>query len=135
VFSIAFKKNDSNRIFMTVKRIDCYGNDWYNNFDIFVENCDYEGEVINMKSTGIVRKVDELGRVVIPIELRRTLGIAEKDALEIFVDGDRIILKKYEPACIFTGNADDLVFYRGKMISKQAIRELVELLNNPSSAE
>lgn len=54
-----------------------------------------------MKSTGIVRKVDELGRVVIPIELRRTLGIDEKDALEIYVDNERIVLKKYEPACIF----------------------------------
>ncbi|HAI87124.1 MAG TPA: AbrB family transcriptional regulator, partial [Firmicutes bacterium] len=53
-----------------------------------------------MKSTGIVRKVDELGRVVIPIELRRTLQIAEKDSLEIYVDGEKIILKKYEPACI-----------------------------------
>lgn len=51
-----------------------------------------------MKSTGIVRKVDELGRVVIPIELRRTLDIAEKDSLEIYVDGDRVILRKYEPA-------------------------------------
>jgi len=56
-----------------------------------------------MKSTGVVRKVDELGRVVIPIELRRTLGIAEKDALEIYVDHEKIILKKYEPACIFCG--------------------------------
>lgn len=56
-----------------------------------------------MKSTGIVRKVDELGRVVIPIELRRTLSIGVKDALEIYVDGDRIVLKKYEPACIFAG--------------------------------
>jgi transcriptional pleiotropic regulator of transition state genes len=53
--------------------------------------------VLFMKSTGIVRKVDELGRVVIPIELRRTLGIAEKDALEIYVDDDKIILKKYLP--------------------------------------
>ncbi|UOF91795.1 AbrB/MazE/SpoVT family DNA-binding domain-containing protein [Fodinisporobacter ferrooxydans] len=88
-----------------------------------------------MKSTGIVRKVDELGRVVIPIELRRTLGIAEKDALEIFVDGDRIILKKYEPACIFTGNAENLVFYKGKMVSKEAIKELTDLLNNPVIAE
>jgi transcriptional pleiotropic regulator of transition state genes len=82
-----------------------------------------------MKSTGIVRKVDELGRVVIPIELRRTLGIAEKDALEIFVDGERIILKKYEPACIFSGDADDLVYYKGKMISKNVIRELSEMIN------
>ena len=54
-----------------------------------------------MKSTGVVRKVDELGRIVIPIELRRTLGIGEKDALEIYVDADTIILKKYLPACIF----------------------------------
>ena len=80
-----------------------------------------------MKSTGIVRKVDELGRVVIPIELRRTLGIAEKDALEIYVDGERIMLKKYEPACIFTGEADDLIYFKGKMISKNVVGELVEL--------
>ncbi|AMA63752.1 MAG: AbrB/MazE/SpoVT family DNA-binding domain-containing protein [Kurthia gibsonii] len=62
-----------------------------------------------MKSTGIVRKVDELGRVVIPIELRRTLGIAEKDALEIYVDDDKIILKKYMPnmTCMVTGEVSD----------------------------
>ena len=54
-----------------------------------------------MKSTGIVRKVDELGRIVIPKELRNTLNIEEKDSLEIYVDGEHIILKKYEPACIF----------------------------------
>ncbi|MBU8908414.1 AbrB/MazE/SpoVT family DNA-binding domain-containing protein [Desertibacillus haloalkaliphilus] len=62
-----------------------------------------------MKSTGIVRKVDELGRVVIPIELRRTLDIAEKDALEIYVDNDRIILKKYKPnmTCQITGEVSD----------------------------
>jgi transcriptional pleiotropic regulator of transition state genes len=59
-----------------------------------------------MKSTGIVRKVDELGRVVIPIELRRTLGIAEKDAFEIFVDGDKVILRKYLPGCALCENAD-----------------------------
>lgn len=81
-----------------------------------------------LKSTGIVRKVDELGRVVIPIELRRTLGISEKDSLEIFVNGEQIILKKYEPSCIFTGNADDLIYYKGKMISKECIKELQELL-------
>lgn len=80
-----------------------------------------------LKSTGIVRKVDELGRVVIPIELRRTLGISEKDALEIYVDGERIMLKKYEPACIFTGNADDLIYFKGKMISKSCIPDLIDL--------
>jgi len=72
-----------------------------------------------MKSTGIVRKVDELGRVVIPIELRRTMGIDEKDALEIYVDNEKIILKKYEPACIFCGNAVDVHDYRGKRVCKE----------------
>ena len=56
---------------------------------------------MDVKSIGIVRKVDELGRIVLPIELRRTLGIAERDSLEIFVDGDSIILKKYEPEPVY----------------------------------
>ncbi len=77
-----------------------------------------------MKSTGIVRKVDELGRVVIPIELRRTLSIGEKDALEIFVDGSQIILKKYEPACIFCGQAKDNKNYKGKNICPSCIEEI-----------
>lgn len=77
-----------------------------------------------VKSTGIVRKVDELGRVVIPIELRRTLGIGEKDALEIYVDGDRIILKKYEPACIFCGQADEIIHFKGKNICPSCITEM-----------
>ena len=70
-----------------------------------------------MKSTGIVRKVDELGRVVLPIELRRNLGIEIKDSLEIFVDENTIILQKYEPADIFTGSMDDLIDYKGKKVS------------------
>lgn len=77
-----------------------------------------------MKSTGIVRKVDELGRVVIPIELRRTLDIAEKDALEIYVDGEQIILKKYAPACIFCGQAKDVVSYKGKNICPDCLDEM-----------
>lgn len=77
-----------------------------------------------MKSTGIVRKVDELGRVVLPIELRRTLDINEKDPLEIFVDGSNIILKKYEPCCIFCNNASDVINYRGKNICKTCLDEL-----------
>lgn len=84
---------------------------------------DVEGRVI-MKSTGIVRRVDELGRVVIPIELRRTLEIAEKDALEIYVDGEQIILKKYQPACIFCGNAKDVENYKGKNICQSCMAEL-----------
>jgi len=77
-----------------------------------------------MKSTGIVRKVDELGRVVIPIELRRTMNIHEKDALEIFVDGERIILEKYEPACIFCGNADNMRNIMGKNICTDCLSSI-----------
>lgn len=77
-----------------------------------------------MKSTGIVRKVDELGRIVLPIELRRTLDIEVKDALEIYVDGAQIILKKYEPACIFCGNAKDVIHFKGKNLCEDCRREL-----------
>lgn len=77
-----------------------------------------------MKSTGIVRKVDELGRVVIPIELRRTKDISEKDALEIFTEGDTIILKKYHPACIFCGQAKDVRNLKGKNVCPKCISEI-----------
>ena len=79
-----------------------------------------------MKSTGVVRKVDELGRIVIPIELRRTMGIDVKDAMEIYVDNEKIILKKYEPACIFCGNAEDVVNYQGKNLCKGCLSELAK---------
>lgn len=79
-----------------------------------------------MKSIGIVRKVDELGRVVLPIELRRTLDIAEKDALEIYVDGSTIILKKYTPACIFCGDVKDVETYKGKIICKKCMQDFKE---------
>lgn len=77
-----------------------------------------------LKSTGVVRKVDELGRVVIPIELRRTLGIDVKDSLEIYVDSERIILKKYEPACLFCGNADNVKHYKGRLVCAECIKEM-----------
>ena len=77
-----------------------------------------------MKSTGIVRKVDELGRVVLPIELRRTLDIAEKDAIEIYVDGSSIILKKYEPTCIFCGDAKNVIGYKGKNVCQSCLKDL-----------
>ena len=79
-----------------------------------------------MKATGVVRKVDELGRVVIPIELRRTMGIAEKDPLEIYVDGDQIILKRYEPACVFCGNASDVQYFHGKMVCRECSTAMFE---------
>ncbi|WP_337399959.1 AbrB/MazE/SpoVT family DNA-binding domain-containing protein [Congzhengia sp.] len=77
-----------------------------------------------MKSTRIVRKVDELGRIVLPIELRRTLDIAVKDALEIYVDEGTIILKKYEPSCIFCGNSKDVISFKGKNICPKCLEEL-----------
>ncbi|NLP36598.1 MAG: AbrB/MazE/SpoVT family DNA-binding domain-containing protein [Firmicutes bacterium] len=77
-----------------------------------------------MKATGIVRKVDELGRVVIPVELRRTLGIEIKDGLEIFVDDEKIILRKYEPACIFCQNAENVIDYHGKMVCQECVQKL-----------
>ena len=77
-----------------------------------------------MKAPGIVRKVDELGRVVIPIELRRTLCIEEKDALEIYVDSDRIILRKYEPACVFCGNANEVTNFKNKNVCKECLASM-----------
>lgn len=77
-----------------------------------------------MKSTGIVRQMDHLGRVVLPIELRRTLDIHEKDALEIYVDEDSIILKKYEPACIFCGGADEILVFKGKNVCAHCLAEM-----------
>ncbi len=77
-----------------------------------------------MKSTGIVRKVDELGRIVLPIEMRRTLDIAEKDALEIYVEGDSIILRKYQPACIFCDNMKNVVSFQGKNICPDCLEKI-----------
>ena len=77
-----------------------------------------------MKSTGIVRKVDELGRSVLPIEMRRTLGIGEKDSLEIFIDGETVVLKKYSPACIFCGSAKNNFDYKGKRICRDCLSNL-----------
>lgn len=76
-----------------------------------------------MKSTGIVRRVDELGRVVLPIELRRALGIEEKDPMEIYFnpDNDSIILRKYEPGCFFCGSADGLVDFKGKRMCRKCL--------------
>lgn len=77
-----------------------------------------------MKSTGIVRKVDELGRIVLPIELRRTLDIEEKDELEIFVEGQGIMLKKYEPTCVFCSSAKSIFSFNGKNVCRECIRTL-----------
>ena len=77
-----------------------------------------------LKSTGVVRKLDQLGRIVLPKELRTVLNLKEKDALEIYVDGEQIILKKYEPACVFCRDAREVVNYRGKNICKKCLEEM-----------
>ena len=69
-----------------------------------------------MKSTGIVRRVDELGRIVLPVEMRRTLEIGEKDALEIYVDGSSVILKKYRPSCIFCDTRKGVAQFKDKNV-------------------
>ena len=80
-----------------------------------------------VKSTGLVRKVDELGRIVLPIEMRRTLDIAEKDALEIYVEGSSVILKKYKPSCIFCDSTKDVQDFKGKNVCPKCLKELKEL--------
>lgn len=77
-----------------------------------------------MKSTGIVRKVDELGRIVLPSELRKNLDIKIKDSLEIYTSGDAVILKKYSPSCIFCGNYDDISVFKGKNVCKTCLNQL-----------
>ena len=80
-----------------------------------------------MKSTGIVRRVDELGRIVLPIEMRRTLDIAERDSLEIYVDGSSVILKKYAPSCIFCNEDTGIQAFHGKNICANCLSELQRL--------
>lgn len=80
-----------------------------------------------MRATGIVRRIDALGRLVLPIELRESLDLSRNDAVEIFTSGDMIVLKKYCPADIFTGEMDDLIDYNGKKVSKKTIKELARI--------
>ena len=82
-----------------------------------------------MKSTGIIRRMDELGRVVIPIEIRNQFNIAEKDPMEIYVDGSSIILKKFEPNCIFCGNTKNLLKYKDKLVCEKCSKKIGELIN------
>ena len=81
-----------------------------------------------MKSTGVIRRVDELGRVVIPKEIRKTLAIEEKDPMEIYIDGNAIVLKKVESSCIFCGSDKNLFEYRDKVICKKCLENLSQTL-------
>ena len=83
-----------------------------------------------MKSTGIVRKIDELGRIVIPKELRRTFDIKDsEDALEIFTDDNTIVLKKYEPSCVFCDNAENIINFKGRNVCPKCIAEMYNIIN------
>lgn len=82
-----------------------------------------------MKAIGIVRKIDELGRIVLPIETRRSLDLEPRDGVEIFVEKNRVILQKYEPACMFCGEAEDIVTYKDKRICKACLAEMMKLAN------
>lgn len=79
-----------------------------------------------MKSTGIVRKVDELGRIVLPVEMRRMLDIAERDELEIYLEKDCIILQKFEESCVFCGSTRGLITYRRKVVCQECIKQMGE---------
>ncbi len=79
-----------------------------------------------MKSTGMVRKIDELGRIVLPIEIRNHMDIKSRDSIEIFVDGDKIILTKYQPACLFCGNAGNVIYFKGKLICTECLDKIKE---------
>lgn len=80
-----------------------------------------------MKDTGVVRRLDELGRITLPMELRKSFNLTDRDSLQIFVENDRIILQKYSPSDIFTGSMENLIDYHGKKVSKESIKELVKL--------
>lgn len=80
-----------------------------------------------MRATGIVRKVDDLGRIVIPIELRRTMDIDLRDAVEIFVDEEKIILKKQREACVFCGKTENIETIKGKAVCRSCIKELLDI--------
>lgn len=80
-----------------------------------------------MKPSGIVRRVDELGRIVLPIELRRALDIEERDPLEIALDGDCILLRKYQPTCIFCNAEEELLHYNGKRVCRRCLAALNDL--------
>ena len=83
-----------------------------------------------LKSTGIIRKLDKLGRVVIPIDIRDKFGICENDLMEIFVYGSSIVLNKHEPNCIFCGATKKLVSYNNKLVCKKCAEKLKNLTDN-----
>ena len=92
--------------------------------DLAKKQIKWERNLHIMKSTGVVRKVDELGRIVLPIELRKLMDINVKDSLEIFTDGDSVVLRKYMPACVFCGDASDVIYFNGKRVCRKCLEQL-----------
>lgn len=80
-----------------------------------------------MKSTGMVRKVDELGRIVLPISIRQNMGIEARDSVEIFTDENRIILQKYQSSCIFCNNADEILYFNDQRICRECLEKLKKI--------
>lgn len=78
-----------------------------------------------MKATGMVKQIDEMGRIVIPREIKRSMGIQDRDHLEIFVEDNKIILKKYQPGCIFCGNTEQIVTFKGKLVCLDCKKEML----------
>ena len=91
--------------------------------DIVMENDKKSGGIF-MKSTGVVRKVDELGRIVLPAEIRKILDINPKDAVEFFMDDDRIVIQKYQPSCIFCSSSEGLITYQRKNVCRECLRKM-----------
>ena len=83
-----------------------------------------------MKSIGIIRKVDEVGRIVLPVELRRKFDINKLDPMEMYTEDDCIILKKYEPTCIFCGESKDVFEFNEKTVCKKCAKELIEQIKD-----
>lgn len=77
-----------------------------------------------MKSTGMVRKIDDLGRIVLPAEIRKVLDIQLRDSVEIFTEGEQIILQKYRPSCIFCNRVDQVVYFQEKRVCTECIAKL-----------
>ncbi|RKQ85647.1 AbrB/MazE/SpoVT family DNA-binding domain-containing protein [Brockia lithotrophica] len=88
-----------------------------------------------MRTTGIVRKIDELGRIVIPSDIRRELGLGERDLVEIAVERDAIVIRRFEPACVFCGSREDLFEYRGKTVCRRCAQALCREAGNPVDAD
>ena len=78
-----------------------------------------------MKATGMVKQIDEMGRIVIPREIKCSMGIQDRDHLEIFVEDNKIILKKYQPGCIFCGNTEQIVTFKGKLVCLDCKKEML----------